>query len=71
MSMILFRWCDCHAFLCAMCNNSFEYVAYPFYVSAIKILKKMQLHITPCEEACSPIKARSHGVIFPECDCIL
>ena len=30
MLMILFTWCDCDAFLCMMCDITFEWVPYPF-----------------------------------------
>ena len=40
MLMILFTWRDCDAFLCAMYGIAFEWVAYPFCVTVIVILKK-------------------------------
>ena len=36
----MFRWCDCNALLCVMCDIIFEKIAYPFYVTVIAILKK-------------------------------
>ena len=36
----MFRWCDCDAFLCAMCDITFKYVAHIFCATAIAILKK-------------------------------